>query len=298
MGDQIMNPLKKCLMYVATFFSFCGNFLLRIASVIHRQCSRSMLIKQAAPRSLYKTIYDDYYWLNTTGYIDTCIINQGVFEGSSTRIVKKLVKKGDVILDIGANIGYYSVILAKLVGTTGRVLCFEPTAHYRSVLMQNLKANNISNADVFDFGLSDKEQALNIYIDNSTATLHPTGSTTNTIVERIKLITLDTFVKTDSLVEIDFVKIDVDGHEPHFFEGAWQALEYFDPIILLEISHIHFLKAGVTAWDFYDTLKGKGYRIYHEDNLVELISREVFLQKCGNFSYSSNVIISRKGLSP
>jgi hypothetical protein len=138
---------------------------------------------------------------------------------------------------------------------------------------------------------------LDIHIGRSSATLHLPGNQKPLSCEKIKLISLDDFVKEYHLDKIDFIKIDVDGHEPLFFEGAWNTLEKFYPTVLLEINHLNYLSAGFMAWDFYDLLKGKGYHIYHEDGLVELHNMEEFLIKCGNFAYSANVVIAKKALA-
>lgn len=248
-------------------------------------------------RSLYLTSSKDLFWLNKTGYIDRTIIEKGVFEPQSTEVTKRLVKQGNLVLDIGANIGYYSVMLSKLVGKSGKVIAFEPTEHFRKTLRMNLDANNITNVEVIDIGLSDKDQKLEIDIGPSSATLHsPLGFDSIESKEVINLTTLDSFVQKHNILQIDFIKIDVDGHEPFFFEGAWKSLNKYNPIVLLEVSHLHYLEAGFTAWDFYDLLKKNKYRIYHEEQFVEMKTKEDFLRNCANFAYSTNIIISRREL--
>lgn len=257
---------------------------------------KSELIKTGGERNLYRTRFNDLFWLNTEGYVDQCIIESGVFEPSSTEVVRQLVKPGDVVLDVGANIGYYSVILSKLVGEQGKVYCFEPTNHYGKVLKMNVDENNAKNVEIFKVGLSNQKAEMQIQIGPSSATLHSPGKVPLNFAENIKLISLDEWVEESKLAKIDFIKIDVDGHEPLFLQGAWNALDRFNPTILLEVSHPHYLDAGFTAWDFYDLLKHKGYRIYFEDKLVEIKTKEDFLFKCGNFAYSANIVISKKEL--
>lgn len=255
---------------------------------------RSILVTVGNERSLYRTS-KGYYWLNDTGYIDKQLIKNGVFEGESTALAEKFVKPGDVVLDVGANIGYYSIIFSKLAGDSGKVIAFEPTKHYRDVLLKNIKANKCYNIAVEPFGLSDSEQYLRINLGPSSATLHsPLGFDKVIGQEDIRLTTMDSYVKNAHLDKIDFVKIDVDGHEPMVLSGSWSAFDLFDPIVLLEISHLHYLEAGVTAWDFYETLKSKGYHIYHEKNLKKMNTKEDFLRNCADFSRSVNILISKR----
>ncbi|MGV1100381.1 FkbM family methyltransferase [Thiovibrio sp. JS02] len=273
-----------------------GNGLLEFARWLHGKATRSTLIRKGKERSLYRTASGDYFWLNTTGYVDRCIREAGIFEPLSTRVVRQLVKPGDVVLDVGANIGYYTVLLSKLVGGQGKVICFEPTKHYGSVLEKNIQANGLRNIELLRVGLSDKQQEMDIQIGEHSATLHVPGNKKLNFSEKIQLIPLDAYLGSHPLPRLDFIKIDVDGHEPLFLEGAKEALQRHEPIILLEISHMHYLNAGYNAWDFYKLLKNQGYYIYHEQGLVELRNLEEFLVKCGNFAYSANIVLSKRRL--
>ena len=273
-----------------------GVLFIKIAQVLDfdEKFKKSKIMKKGLKMNLYKTRFNDFFWLNENKYLDKSIIENGIFEKYSTQIINQLVKKGDFVLDIGANIGYYSVLFSKLVGETGVVFCFEPTEHYSSVLEMNLEANNIQNAEVFKVGLSNKRQKLEIQIGNSSATLHPIENQAIIKEELIMLTTLDDFMLQHKLQKIDLVKIDIDGHEPLFFEGAQKTLDKFNPIVLLEVNHLNYIEAGFSAWDFYDFLKQNHYIIYSEDGLIEFKTKEAFLRKCGNFAYSANIIISRK----
>jgi len=267
------------------------------SKVSGNQSSESKLIKKGAKEyDLYQTRFGDYFWLNKNSCIDQSIISSGIWETHSTEVVKKIVKGGDIALDIGANTGYFTVMLSKLVGREGKVLAFEPTKHFFSVLEKNIRANDLKNCATHRLGLSNKTGRLSISIDKDTATMHMPEGVARIGEEKIQLTTLDSFVVTNKLKKIDFIKIDVDGHEPLFFEGAWKALEKFDPVILLEVSHLHFLGAGYTAWRFYKILKSKGYRIYSEQGLKELKNKTEFLIECGNFAYSANILISKRDL--
>jgi len=247
-------------------------------------------------RFLYRTDEGLYFWLNPNKYLDQSIINTGKFEIESTNVVKKLVEKGDTVLDIGANIGYYTVLFSKIIGEKGKVYAFEPTDYYFKVLLENLDANKIQNCEFFNFGFSYKESEVDIFIGDCSATIHWSADTKPLKKEKIKLKSLDSFAQKIKLKKLDFIKIDVDGHEPSFFAGAWKTLEKFNPIILLEINQENYLKAGHTAWDFYDLLKKRGYKIYNEDSLKEFPSKREFLIKCGNFAYSANIVISKNNL--
>jgi FkbM family methyltransferase len=258
---------------------------------------KSQLVKSGPDRDLYKTAANRFFWLNKIGHVDISIIETGIFEAASTRIVNQYVKKGHVVLDVGANIGYYTVLLSELVSNEGRVIAFEPTRHFGNVLKANVEANQLTNVDVIDYGLSNRDREVDIDIGISSATIHSSNYYDPIIRhERISLKTLDNFVSENNISRIDFIKIDVDGHEPYFFDGAWAVLEKLDPFILFEVSHLHYMKAGINLCEFYKKLKEKGYRIYYEQDLEEIRELDVFLIKCGNFERSSNILICKKNL--
>lgn len=256
--------------------------------------SKSKFVKKEDDFSLYKTKFGDYFWLDDKSYVGKEIVNTGIWEQKSTEIIRKFVEEGDIVLDVGANFGYYSVIMSKLVGKNGQVLAFEPTTYFYNLLQKNIKENSIENCLSFQLGLSDSKREEEIIITEDTATMHDLENYDKGKKEKIKLDTLNNFIAEQGISRIDFVKIDIDGHEPFFFEGGWKILEKFNPFILLEVAHLRYLAAGWTAWDFYDLLKKKGYHIYSENNLEEIMDRNKFLIECGNFAYSSNILISKK----
>jgi len=272
----------------------------RVENLICKYRSKARLIQKGDNRNLYETIYSDYYWLSEkpNAYIDTCIKETSVFEKQSTDIIKSLVKYGWVVFDVGANIGYYSVIMSKLVGDNGKVLCFEPTKHYREVLENNIEINNLSNIEVFSFGLSNRKQDMEISIGASSATLHePEETIRNKKREIIHLRTLDECIYDMDIDRVDFIKIDVDGHEPAFLDGAVKTIEKYNPIILLEVNHLNYIESNISAWDFYDSLIEQGFHVYSEKKLIEFDNRSEFLKECGNFAYSANIVICKKALN-
>jgi FkbM family methyltransferase len=263
-------------------------------SVSQNNPIKSELIQKGNLRSLYKTKDNLLFWLDENKYLDQCIIDTGVFEKDSTCFVKRILRTGDIVLDVGANIGYYSVLMSNLVKDNGRVICFEPVAAYRDILLQNIAINGLNNCQVYDFGLSNHETELEISVGECSATLHWVNDQPPSKTVMIKLKILDNIISSLNLEKIDLIKVDIDGHEPAFLEGALATIEKYKPVIILEVSHEHYLDYGITAWEFYTFLKDKGFFIYSETDLVEFKTKREFLYKCGNFTHSANIIISKK----
>ena len=284
--------MKKML---SKLFKKIGNMLITLANNV--ESVGSTLLEKGTPRSLYRTSRGDLLWLNNTGYIDLQIIQYGEFEQMSTAVINRLVKPGAIVLDVGANIGYYTVMMSKLVGNKGKIFAFEPTKHFLETLRRNLAVHHVKNVEVLNFGLSNLDREMTIDIGPSSATLHsPLGFDKVISNETIRLFTLVDFVREHGITRIDFIKIDIDGHEPLFFDGAWPVLDLMSPIMICEVSHLHYLQAGYTAWDFYATVKEHDYLIYDEDTLEQIMTKEDFLRRCGNFDRSANIILSKKAL--
>lgn len=252
-------------------------------------------IRREGEMVLVETPDRDIFWLAEEGYIDKCIREKGVFEPHSTAVVRSLLKPGWVVLDVGANIGYYTVLMSRLVGASGRVIGFEPTVKFRQRLAQNLAANGLDNVDIFPYGLSDRNLRDEICFGESSATLHWVPDHPPRAQEEIELRRLDDLFPTLGLSRLDFIKVDIDGHEPAFLEGAWETIENYRPLVLLEVSHAHYLESGVTAWDFYQRLVDRGFHIYSEKGLRELRSKHDFLRECGNFTHSANILLAKDG---
>lgn len=252
----------------------------------------ALKIEQGQQKSLYKTNDGINLWLGGNSSIDQGIIASGRWENETTQLFTQLINQNDTVIDIGANIGYYSTLFSKLVGPKGKVIAFEPTNYYYKLLNENISVNVLNNIEVVKKGLSNISQELEIYIDESSATLHQPFDFYIKEKEKISLTTLDNYIVSLNLDKIDLIKIDVDGHDQFVLDGAMKTIRRYKPLIIIEISHIHYLEAGVTAWDFYEKLKAWGFFIYYEIDRKEILSRNEFLAKCGSFSQSYNIILS------
>ncbi|MCU0606085.1 MAG: FkbM family methyltransferase [Candidatus Edwardsbacteria bacterium] len=279
---------------LAAALSACARMLYRFA--MRGEASISLHQMQSG-RALFRTPDGFLFWLDRRSTVDQCIIRDGVFEQKGTALVKRLVKPGQTVLDVGANIGYYAVIASRLVGPQGVVHAFEPTTIFADVLDRNLRENGVTNCEVHRFGFSDRSHRGNIKINESSATLHMPDDCPACTQQAISLTTLNAFAARSRIKSVDFVKVDIDGHEPFFMEGAWRALAKWKPILLLEVSNLHYSLAGYSAWEFYDALKAKGYYIYREEKLTPYRDRIEFIRECGSFTRSANIVLSLRSLA-
>jgi len=144
----------------------------------------------------------------------------GEFSESSTiELIRKEVQKGMHVFDLGANIGWFTLVFSKLVGHTGHVYSFEPDPYTFGILKENIKLNNLKNVSIFQLATSNKVGTANLYLDylqDGSNKLKTKTQNENSV--EIKTTTLDEFCK-EHKTKVDLIKMDIEGSEPKTFEG-------------------------------------------------------------------------------
>ena len=212
-----------------------------------------MLGREAKPRRIIRGL--------ASGYRISVSPNEhlayllGTAEPHLQRAIKKYVGTGDTAYDIGANMGYVSLSLAKRVGPSGNVIAFEPVPRNVELLRMNIENNQLLNVRVFDVAASDRlgEAVIRISGNLSTASLIWHKNDPSSIELKIQTVTIDDLVEADGLPKPKFVKIDVEGAEGFALLGMSRTLATAKPVVFLECS-----EAGrETSWRLLSKL---GYR--------------------------------------
>jgi FkbM family methyltransferase len=200
--------------------------------------------------------------------IDLSIFLLGAFEPATVRAYSALVKSGQTVLDIGANIGAHTLPLAALVGEAGRVIAFEPTAFAFRKCTANVALNP---------GLRPRIALLQAMLVESPTEpvpaavfsswplvegpdLHETHRGRRMGTEGAKAATLDRVVEELGLAEIHFIKLDVDGYEYPVLAGGRNTLRKFQPAIALELAPYVHGEHGHTFEELIALLSQSGYR--------------------------------------
>lgn len=150
-----------------------------------------------------------------------------------------LLQKGDVVLDVGANIGIFSLLAADKIGIKGKVFAFEPIAQSRALLKKNIVANNVENIEIVSKALGEKVGSLMLSINEkelggSSAVLNQEVSSR----ERVEQVKLDDFVQECQLKKVNFIKTDIEGMERNFLKGAEETIKKFKPKLTICIYHL------------------------------------------------------------
>src|SRR3989344_2958651 len=191
------------------------------------------------------------------------ILNFGAFEKNEFPLLLQLVDKGDSFFDIGANIGWVSISVAKIIKNVA-VFAFEPVCSTYDFLRDNIKLNNVKNIKTYNFGFAEEEKEFTFYFNpNDSGSASLANTSMNDEVQQITCIfkTLDNFIKS-SKAKIDFIKCDVEGSEILVFKGGLKAIEKSKPIIFAEMLRKWTVKFHYTPNDTIGLLKKIGYNCY------------------------------------
>jgi FkbM family methyltransferase len=218
------------------------------------------------------------------------------FEQTESALVRSILKSGDVALDIGANLGYYTMLFASLVGDNGHVYSFEPMPELFDSLEQSAKRNGFGDrVTAFNAALSDEIGQVPLIFapgsDNWGGAALWVGREVLPHHKTIAVMTgpLSFFSKLD---RIDFIKIDVEGAEPLVIRGCSDVLAKSKPLILSEV-HAPMLQtvSNQSVEGYFKQLEAIGY----EAHSVTPDGRIGPLIAPGSIDVLANVIFSPRG---
>lgn len=212
--------------------------------------------------------------LDLTEGIDFSIYLLGAFEPITVAACARLIKPGDTVLDIGANIGALALPMARMAGPAGKVYCFEPTDYAFAKLRANLGLNPDLAARVVasQTMLTDSQQAVvePIYSSwplDSTKPLHELHLGAAESTTGAQPLRLDDYLASQNVTRVNFIKMDVDGFECHVLGGAWKTLTTHKPVILMELAPYCLTERKRSLPELLGLLSDAGYRLYHLDGV-------------------------------
>lgn len=212
-----------------------------------------LLGNESKPRTILRGLASGYrICVSPTEHLGYLL---GTAESHLQTAIRKYVAAGDTAYDIGANLGYVSLSLAKQVGPSGQVVAFEPVPRNIELLRQNIELNGIRNIRLLEVAASDKngEAVIRLAENLATASLVWHRNNPAATALSIKTVALDDLVAAGDLAQPTFVKIDVEGAEGAVLLGMRRTLASSNPVLFVECSD-----AGRdTAWNLLQKL---GYR--------------------------------------
>jgi FkbM family methyltransferase len=196
------------------------------------------------------------------------LLIDGVHEKLETELFKKIAQDGMVVVDIGANIGYYTLIAARLVGNKGTVYAFEPEPSNYKLLCENIAINGYTNIVPIEQAVSDASGKAKLYVDRAIGDVSSFAKdnvllhSKNADCLEVETTTLDDFFeRTVGDDRIDFMKIDVEGAEELVVDGADRVLRNNRLKILMEFIPDQLRNAGTDPLQLLYKLQNYGFEI-------------------------------------
>lgn len=209
--------------------------MLSIRTIV-KSCIVFVLGRESRPRTIVRGLASGYrICVSPTENLAYLL---GTAEPHLQRAITKYVGTGDTVYDIGANMGYVSLSLAKQVGPSGHVIAFEPVPRNLDLLRTNIENNQLLNIQVFDVAVSDRpgDAVIRISDNLSTASLTWHKNDPSAVELIVKTVAIDDLVEAGDLPKPKFVKIDVEGAEGLVLLGMRRTLAAARPILFIECS--------------------------------------------------------------
>lgn len=233
-------------------------------------------------RKFHVTPDDAFYWP----------IYYGLgYEPEVTGIVSKIIKSGDTVLDVGANVGWFTTLFGKLVGPNGRVIGFEPVPYNFERLSEHIDINFLkNNTELLQVAVGKESGTADIHIfENRTkarSSLSSLNETSNFVKIPVSLVSLDDVLSERGISSIALMKVDVEGAEYGVLLGASKLLSAHDaPIVITEINNDVNDSFGYKASDIKDLLENYGYRYFYSitsANKIKLITSDAAFNQLAN----------------
>lgn len=207
------------------------------------------------------------FWVNLRDTGVSRGIMQGMWEKAETLFIRRHVKPGMNVLDIGANLGWFTVQMGRIVGPSGRVVAFEPRSDLFHYLGKTVMENGLENVVLFNCALG--ARAEEGYLHWAREDTNPGGSQLvpasldldslreDSAIEKVRLAAADEQLDPRP---VDFVKIDVEGAEKFVWDGARRILTRDRPLILSEVNVTDLgIVSQISAAEYLQYLKEHGY---------------------------------------
>jgi FkbM family methyltransferase len=211
-------------------------------------------------------------FLDPNDYLSYCIIENGVWEPETWRVVEQHLQSGTTFVDVGAHIGYYSLKAAWRAGSKGHVIAIEPNPDTVRKLQDNIRASGASNITVVPVACADSEATLDFFSswpnntgESSLYRARASQEGNSIIPVRVRARPLDAILKDLGISRVDVVKIDVEGAELLVLKGAQETLARYHPILIVELWGDLPKEMGANSAEITEFLRSHGYVARHAD---------------------------------
>ena len=203
----------------------------------------------------------------------------GEFEPECVELMRKHIGPGSIVLDVGANIGLYTLEAAKAVGPKGRVIAIEASPDHISTIKRSVGLNRFRNVDIISSAVGEVEGVTTLILpEGANHGMFTLGSVTGSVTRRVNVKRIDDILKEQEVLSVDFIKMDIEGSELVALKGATETLKRFRPTILIELNEAALRSCGTSSSEVKSLLYSMDYKgsVVGTSGLTPIPSEQTF----------------------
>jgi FkbM family methyltransferase len=184
------------------------------------------------------------------------------FETEEINFLRKNLNEGDTFVDVGANVGIFSIIASEIVGVQGKVISFEPTPTSFNRLKENISLNGSNNVECRNIALSDRKGIMDFNISDSGFDAWNSFAKVDDKLQQqivVSVSTLDAELQNFDKESVKFVKIDVEGWEKFVLLGGAMFFKTYSPMVMIEFTEQNTFQAGYIVQELFSIMEDWGY---------------------------------------
>jgi FkbM family methyltransferase len=223
------------------------------------------LLKVVHPKKLATTYFGAVLHCDARDLIQNCIIHFGVWEPDVSAAIESVVKPGDTVVDVGANIGYVTLLAASAAGPAGEVIAIDASPGNFDQLRRNILANSLANIQAHNLAVSEKRETLKLYFgqDGNCGRASTRWREGAKLEAEIQAVPLDEILTPAQRQAVSLIKIDVEGMEISIIRRLMDTLDLFSSKMKILVE---FNPLGDGAKTEFDRLIANGFKPYAIEN--------------------------------
>jgi FkbM family methyltransferase len=212
--------------------------------LVYRGLAATGLLETKLGKRVFVSLYDGY---------------KARFEAADVDALRAWTMPGSTVIDVGANVGFFTVRFARWAGSTGRVIAIEPEPENLRRLRQRIETAGVGSVvEVVEGVVAEKPGTLHLWLCPTNPAAHHLAN--DGIL--VRAWTVDDLMASRGWPAVSLMKIDVDGSEVRVLHGARETINRWHPVLFVEVFDRLLGEAGYTADMLLDEIQGHGYRIY------------------------------------
>ena len=221
------------------------------------------------PHRLWMTELEDFrFWFNTSDREMGVVMALDRYEPESVQFIRQILRPGMKCIDAGAQTGFFTCLMASVVGETGAVYAFEPMPGSYEVLLKNIKENGFSpRVRPYQFACSNAASEIEA---SQVGRMYVAGK-----VPGCPQVSM-TAVRVDAIISesVDLIKLDVEGHEPEALEGMRGLIARSHPVIISECNEYWLQSANTSSRAYIELLNSYGYEVFDLKDLSAALAAD------------------------